>query len=94
MRHTAAQSDKRVLKLYQLNGRWVLRRQRPSPIERYGLGYQKRHRAVYGQPCALRLPGCTGMADSADHVLPTSRGGRDGPLVPACMACNRLKSDG
>ncbi|TGD85136.1 hypothetical protein BayCH28_22300 [Mycolicibacterium sp. CH28] len=41
-------------------------------------------------PCTLRLPGCTGMADSWDHILPVSRGGghERSNVRPACMTCN------
>ncbi|MFI5254889.1 MAG: hypothetical protein ACHQ15_05475, partial [Candidatus Limnocylindrales bacterium] len=40
---------------------------------------------MLGRPCALGLPGCTGVADTADHVVPVSRGGagrRPPPGVP------------
>ncbi|MFM2078875.1 MAG: hypothetical protein RJA49_2765 [Actinomycetota bacterium] len=60
--------------------------------------YQRRHReaaarmfATQGRTCALRLPGCTGYADTADHVVPVSLGGvsgDEGNLRPACRHCN------
>lgn len=69
------------------------RERRPSPTERYGPGYQARHRQVYGLPCALRLPGCTGVATTADHSVPVARGGVDSVLVPACRSCNSAKGN-
>jgi 5-methylcytosine-specific restriction endonuclease McrA len=58
-----------------------------------GLGaeYERERRALIGEPCALRLPGCTGVATTADHVIPRARGGRGGPLQPACDHCNYSK---
>ena len=55
--------------------------------------YRRRRRAVLGLPCALRLPGCTVVATTADHVVPVSRGGRDSPLRPACAQCNSARGD-
>ena len=43
-----------------------------------------------GQPCYY----CGDAAESVDHKIPYSRGGRDGPnLVPACHRCNQMKGD-
>lgn len=51
-----------------------------------------------GRICALNLPGCTREATTADHIVPRSvdlsrqydvTNGR-----PACMNCNRKRSDG
>ncbi len=38
---------------------------------------------------------CTGVADTIDHVLPASKGGRSEWLntVAACFACNNFKDD-
>jgi hypothetical protein len=44
-----------------------------------------------GTRCALRLPGCAGVANSLDHIVEPSRGGAFfdvGNLRPACMKCN------
>lgn len=43
--------------------------------------------------CALRLPGCTGLATAADHILPLSLGGTStfANAQPACTACNNAK---
>ncbi|WP_090034811.1 HNH endonuclease [Cellulomonas marina] len=44
-----------------------------------------------GHRCAY----CGGVADTVDHVLPRSRGGRHewGNVVAACMRCNHRKAD-
>ncbi len=55
--------------------------------------YRSVRAAMLGQPCALRLPGCTGVADTADHVVPLSRGGARGGLRPACLHCNSARRD-
>ena len=55
--------------------------------------YRSARAAMLGRPCALRLPGCTGVADTADHVVPVSRGGAGGALRPACLHCNSARRD-
>jgi hypothetical protein len=55
--------------------------------------YRAARAAMLGQPCALRLPGCTGTATTADHVVPVSRGGAGGALRPACLHCNSARRD-
>jgi 5-methylcytosine-specific restriction endonuclease McrA len=49
----------------------------------------------YGGQCWLQLEGCTGEADTMDHVIPLSRGGSNWPsnLRPACKHCNSSKKD-
>ncbi|MBW3083798.1 HNH endonuclease signature motif containing protein [Bifidobacterium phasiani] len=49
----------------------------------------------YGTGCWLRFPGCTGRADTLDHLLPYSKGGTDSVrnLRPACRHCNSLRAD-
>jgi hypothetical protein len=47
----------------------------------YDRQYERDRAELLGQPCALRLPGCTGIADTAQH---TDEGG----LIPACGHCN------
>lgn len=46
----------------------------------YDRAYERARKALLGLPCVLRLPGCTGIATTADH----------GPagLRPACARCN------
>lgn len=46
-------------------------------------------------PCELRLPGCTGIATTADYVIPWSLGGTlaDG-LGRACGHCNTARGAG
>lgn len=44
-----------------------------------------------GNPsCAIRGPGCTGIATTGDHIVPASEGGRYEltNLRPACSTCN------
>ena len=55
--------------------------------------YVAERAAMIGRPCELRLPGCTGVADTADHVVPVSRGGAGGGLRPACLHCNSARRD-
>lgn len=40
--------------------------------------------------CALRGPGCTGIATAGDHIVPAAKGGRYelSNLRPACATCN------
>lgn len=59
----------------------------------YGSAYRRRRAMLIGLPCALRLSGCTGTADTADHIVPRSRGGADSPLRPACAHCNASRGD-
>jgi 5-methylcytosine-specific restriction endonuclease McrA len=41
-------------------------------------------------PCQLRLPGCTGVSTTLDHIVPLSRGGTNQPsnVRGACAHCN------
>jgi len=55
--------------------------------------YRSARAAMLGLPCELRLPGCTGVADTADHVVPLSRGDATGALRPACLHCNSARRD-
>lgn len=45
---------------------------------------------TYGRACWLKLPGCTGVATTKDHIIPYSAGGTDqlDNLRPACRPCN------
>lgn len=47
----------------------------------YDRAYELERAELIGEPCALRLAGCTGVADTAQHV-------DGGGLVPACGHCN------
>lgn len=69
------------------------RNHRGIPLARrgYDRAYRQARAALLGQPCALRLPGCTGVATTADHVIPVSRGGAAGPLRAACAHCNSAR---
>jgi len=71
--------------------RWhTLRRQR---LAYSNADYRRRRLLVIGGPCELRLPGCSGIATTADHVRPVARGGVDGPLRGACLHCNSARGD-
>lgn len=50
---------------------------------------------TYGNQCWLKFPGCTGRADTLDHLMPYSKGGGDSVnnLRPACRHCNSLRAD-
>lgn len=50
---------------------------------------------TYGGTCWLKFPGCTGRADTLDHLMPYSKGGTDSVtnLRPACRHCNSLRAD-
>lgn len=50
--------------------------------------YRRAAREFRGRPCAVRLPGCTGVSTTVDHVVPKARGGGRGELRPACAHCN------
>lgn len=52
---------------------------------------KKSHERLFpGQPCFY----CGAAAESVDHLLPRSRGGKEGVnLVPACYRCNQMKGD-
>ncbi len=58
------------------NHRGVPRQQRG-----YDAAYGRQRALLLGLPCAMRLPGCTGVATTAQHT-------DDGRLVPACAHCN------
>jgi 5-methylcytosine-specific restriction endonuclease McrA len=51
--------------------------------------------ATQGRVCSLKLARCTGVATSADHVIPRSMGGDDSDdnLRPACLSCNAAKGN-
>jgi hypothetical protein len=74
---------------------WEARR--PSAIERYGPGYQRRHReAIADEPWCHWPGGCDRPITpdnplTAEHVIPVSEGGRDGPLTVLCAFHNHLR---
>ena len=49
----------------------------------------------YGRACWLRLPGCTKIATTKDHVIPYAAGGTDqlSNFRPACQSCNSKRQD-
>ena len=51
--------------------------------------------AKWGTECWLQLPGCTGRADTMDHIMPYGKGGTDTVknLRPACKHCNSMRAD-
>lgn len=49
-----------------------------------------------GRTCVLRLPGCTTVVDSVDHIVPRSLGGAvfdRANCQPSCRRCNQVKGD-
>ena len=70
---------------------------RPRP--RYGTSgwdWQRRRQRVIardGGVCQLRLPGCTNVATTADHVLSPRDGGSDeeANLRASCQTCNETR---
>ncbi|MGO2659595.1 MAG: HNH endonuclease [Mycetocola reblochoni] len=49
----------------------------------------------YGDACHLRLPGCTYVATTRDHLIPLAHGGEDtlDNCRPACRSCNSKRQD-
>ena len=49
----------------------------------------------YGAECHLRLPGCTYVATTRDHIIPLGQGGEDTMenCLPACRPCNSKRQD-
>jgi hypothetical protein len=50
---------------------------------------------TYGPVCHLKLPGCTTIATTKDHVVPFAHGGLDvlENYRPACKPCNSKRQD-
>ena len=53
----------------------------PRRLRGYDAAYERQRALLVGRPCVMRLPGCTGVATTAQHT-------DDGTLVPACAHCN------
>lgn len=72
---------------------------RPSPTERYGPGYQRRHReALVDEPWCHFPGGCTYPITpsnplTAQHVFARSIHGPDGPLEPWCKRHNSAQGN-
>lgn len=69
-----------------------IRQQIPAEAQHLSPPVRKEHERKFpGQPCYY----CGGKAESVDHLLPRSKGGKNdlANLVPACMRCNQMKSD-
>lgn len=51
--------------------------------------------AAFGPVCHLRLPGCTRVATTKDHLIPWSLGGTNdlANLRPACKTCNSRRGN-
>ena len=68
----------------------------PRQARGHGADYERARRALLAEApaCALRLPGCTGWATSADYRIPVSRGGTlaDG-LLAVCGHCNAARGN-
>lgn len=75
---------------------WDAWRARPitpprPPRRRYQVRFSLRRLVLRRDNYICRY--CQGIANSVDHVIPFSKGGKDveGNLVAACMPCNRRK---
>jgi 5-methylcytosine-specific restriction endonuclease McrA len=69
---------------------------RGSTVERFGSGWARISALVLkrdGYECQLGLPGCTGRATTADHVIPRAQGGTAtlDNLQASCRHCNSVK---
>lgn len=51
--------------------------------------------ATYGRECWLKLPGCTKVATTKDHITPWKQGGTDdlSNFRPACWSCNSKRQN-
>lgn len=51
--------------------------------------------ATYGRNCWLRLPGCTKVATTKDHITPWKQGGNNdlANFRPACKSCNSKRQN-
>lgn len=56
----------------------------PRQARGHGAAYDRWVREHRGEPCALRLPGCTGTMTGGDYTRP---GDWSSPLQPACSHC-------
>lgn len=65
-------------------------RRRSLPV-----GLKSNVAAKWGTECWLQLPGCTGRADTMDHIMPYGKGGTDTVknIRPACKHCNSMRAD-
>lgn len=72
-------------------------REQGAEVKRHGVKPELKAQVwtVFGRACWLRMPGCTGWADTVDHVIPVNIGGRNtlANLRPACGSCNRKRWD-
>ncbi len=50
---------------------------------------------TWGNRCWLELPGCTGVGEEDDHIVPQSHGGKDSVanIRRACKHCNASRQD-
>ncbi len=68
-----------------------------TAAERFGPGWAKISRRVVARDkvCQLRLAGCTGIATTADHIVPRSKGGGNemSNLRGACRHCNSSRGN-
>lgn len=60
----------------------------PRQARGHGADFERRRRELLGGPCALRLTGCTGVAESADYSRP---GDWTSELQGACLHCQRAQ---
>jgi 5-methylcytosine-specific restriction endonuclease McrA len=64
--------------------------------KRFGEGWSRKSKLVLerdGYQCQIGLPGCTGRATTADHIIAVAKGGSNdvSNLQAACRHCNSVK---
>ena len=75
----------------------MAKRRRPPPTGRTWATLRAQVLADAGHRCQIGMPGCTGNATQADHIVPIAQGGprlaREN-LRAACASCNNRRGDG
>jgi 5-methylcytosine-specific restriction endonuclease McrA len=95
MRHSTRCADCGVI---QRNGTRCESCTHQRRTDRYGNGWAALSKAIIARDpeCQLKLPGCTEISTTADHIVSVSRGGPTHDpenLQGACGHCNSSKGD-
>ena len=80
---------------YRTDGEYRARRQRRSALHKQRGTVPQIGKDVLTDDFAGRCAYCSATADTFDHIVPLSKGGRTTPgnVVPACKPCNSSKGD-